>query len=624
MIEGRIIDARRTRWLLAALALCGACPGDGDGTADEGSTGTDASTTGTTGMTAGTTAPTTTLDPDTTGGPPPTELQPCDPLADDCGALRCGGAPSAGYYCRPPCSSMAADGDACSDGGVCLPTYPGSTELACVVLHPCDPTTGDGCDLGDGESCVVVDLEPVRTACEPAGSGGVAEPCGPVGANGCDVGLGCLGSDLQDGDVGYCTPWCTPPGPDDAACPVCVPLGDGLGSCAECDVLDDTCAAGSQCQPINEALGGVCVEFGPGGEGDPCSPLDPAQSCQDGLVCLEATQDVYGCVATCDPAAPMCVDPATSCIDIGFVLPGIPTGELGLCLAGQQQFCDPAADPTGCDPDEVCFAVSADAGICGAVCDPTEGDLACPGNAACFPEQGGMLDVTPFAVGNGACGAGCTDDDDCGGGTCLLVEGLASAGICGASCDPAAPLCDAGQTCVATTGDPMVGACVVGGAACAVADPFSCVGMAEGSCVVLDGGDAAVCMAACFAQDPNACAGEPAACQVRTDAAFHAGVCIGQEPPCDPLLQDCGDGLACVVTGGAAIGGAAFVCRSAGPLDEGGDCSADDGACGIGLQCVADVCVALCDPAADDCTVGACTDAAAALYLPAGTLGFCL
>lgn len=607
-------------WWFATTLLLSACPGGSDGVGDtDGSSGSD---TGTTGGPTTTLTATTEDSADTTTGVE-VGLVPCDPTADECAPLRCGGAPTSGYYCRPTCSSMAAEGDACSDGGVCLPAAPGSAEMVCVVTRTCDPATGDGCDLGAGESCVVVDLEPLRTACEPAGTGGVASPCGPAGGNDCDVGLGCLGSDLLDGDSGFCTPWCTPPGDGGADCPVCVPIAEGLGSCAQCDVLDDQCADGSQCQPINEALGGVCIDYGPGGEDDPCSPIDPAQSCQQGLVCLELEDDVYSCVPTCDPAAPMCEDPAKSCIDIGAVVPGAPTGELGLCIAGVQQFCDPDADPTGCDPGDVCLEVGPGVGVCGAPCDPTTGDAACPGNAACFPEMGGMLDVTPFVVGNGACGAACTDDGDCGGGTCLLVEGLASPGICGATCDPAAPVCDAGSQCVATPADPLIGACVVGGTPCDPADVLSCVGMAQPACVVLDGGADAVCTDACFGQDPNACGGDAASCQVRTDAAFHAGVCVGQEPACDPLVQDCGDGQSCAVTGGGAIGGTAFVCRAAGPLGEGGDCSADDGACGLGLQCVADVCLALCDPAADDCAMGTCIDASAQLYLPAGTIGFC-
>jgi hypothetical protein len=235
-----------------------------------------------------------------------------------------------------------------------------------------------------------------------------------------------------------------------------------------------------------------------------------------------------------------------------------------------------------------------------------------------------MIHIDPFVVGNGACGVGCMGDGDCGGGTCLLVEGLESAGVCGPTCDPAAPVCDAGSTCVATPDDPMVGACVVGGAPCDGADPLSCAGTMAPACVVLDGGMDAVCMSACFEQDPNACGGMAAACQVRSDAGFHEGVCVGQEPACDPLVQDCGDGQTCVVTGGSALGGAAFVCASAGPLEAGGDCTDDDNACGLGLQCVGDVCLELCDPNADDCTQGTCTDASATLYLPDGSLGFCL
>ena len=609
-------------WFATALTL-GACGGGSEGTGETAGSSTTADSTAQ-GGSSGPTTSTTTDGADTTTGAE-SGLVPCDPLADDCAPLRCGGAATAGFYCRPPCSAMAESGDPCSDGGVCLEAAPGSPDKVCVVIQSCEPSTGDGCDLGAGESCVVVDLEPLRTACEPAGNGGVADPCGPAGGNECSLGLGCLGSDLQDGDPGYCTPWCAPPGDGGPECVVCVPISEGIGSCAECGVLDDNCPAGSQCQPINEALGGLCIEYGPGGEDEPCSPVDPTQSCQQGLVCLELYEDdVFSCVSTCDPAAPVCDDPEKSCIDIGAILPGVPTGEIGLCLPGVQQFCDPQADPNGCDPGDVCLTVGEGVGVCGAVCDPTLGDAACPGNAACFPEAEGMINITPFAVGNGACGQGCVDDGDCAGGTCLLVEGLASAGVCGASCDPAAPVCDPGSSCVATPADPLVGACILGGGSCDPADALSCLGMSETSCVTIEGGADAVCMAGCFQQDPNGCGGMAALCQVRTDEAFHAGVCVGQEPPCDPLMQDCDDGQTCVVTGGGALGGTAFVCRDAGPLGDGADCAADDGACGLGLQCIGDVCAALCDPQADDCAQGTCMDAAGLLYLPVGTLGFCL
>lgn len=121
-----------------------------------------------------------------------------------------------------------------------------------------------------------------------------------------------------------------------------------------------------------------------------------------------------------------------------------------------------------------------------------------------------------------------------------------------------------------------------------------------------------------------------------TDTADTTG---GPDPglePCDPTADDCApmrcggaptagyDGQTCIIAGGAAIGGIAYVCSSAGPLDAGGDCTDDDSACGLGLQCVGDVCVEICDPNADDCAQGTCADASATLYLPAGTIGFCV
>jgi hypothetical protein len=296
--------------LVVAFAACG---DDGTGAAD---TDTDATGSSSSGEAPPADDSTTAAADDTTGPMAETMLDPCDPLAAaPCDEGVCAGAPQAGFYCRPACSSMAEVGDDCGAEGVCLPVGYGEG-LACVDLTTCDLTSADGCDLAAGESCVAVSIEPLRTACVPSGTTGAGMSCAPGGMHACDVGLACLGSDLEGGDPGLCTPLCLPEDPLPPGCALCIPLNDEIGTCSECSVLDDQCPAGSQCQPVNELLGGVCVPHGPGGPGDPCT-IGGADGCQADHLCLETdVDDVFACTPVCDPAAPMCPG-ELSCVDLG-------------------------------------------------------------------------------------------------------------------------------------------------------------------------------------------------------------------------------------------------------------------------------------------------------------------
>ncbi|RMG98794.1 MAG: hypothetical protein D6705_04810 [Deltaproteobacteria bacterium] len=633
------ILAPRVRSFAITLLLTAplGCGDDGGGTGtDTDATGTDTGTSGSTGTitgTTGTTGPGTTgatgtgTSGSTTGGEGP--LVPCDPLAADCGDDVCAGAPQAGFYCRPACPDTAAEGDPCGRAGVCLPSTPGlgsSGELACFELDDCDFLTGDGCDAAAGETCAVVDADPLRTACVPHEPGAAGTPCGPGGILACDPGLGCLGSDLDGNDPGICTGWCDPQAPLPDGCPACIAVTTAIGTCAECSILEDTCPAGEQCQPTNEFAGGACIGFGPGGEGDPCVPQDATMSCQDGLLCLEVVEDVYECVETCDPAVPTCTDPAKTCNDVGLLQPDLPNGKLGLCIEQEEMFCTPGGMPTGCAAGDVCLAVDPNVGVCAASCDPTTGDAACAGNYACLPANDGIPFFDPFAFGNGACGDGCADDNDCPGqARCLLLDGLESPGLCGDPCAPADPnACGASATCVPLPGDPQNGVCMLLGTACDGTDPTSCD--PGQTCAAIAGNPAeGTCLPACFEQDPNACALAGGTCQVRTAPEYHDGACVGQATPCDPVGQTgCDAGETCTAVGGGAFGGTAFVCEAAGNVPDGGDCSVDPQACAEGLACVDDVCRAYCDPGNDACAMGTCTDVSADLYLPAGTLGVCI
>lgn len=609
-------------WMLLSLTGCPGDDGGGSGTDTDAATGTDTGGTSSSGGLDETMGDS----EGSTGEPAGTELVPCDPgVEDSCEEGVCAGNPFGGYFCRPGCSSMAEEGTPCGSDDVCLPVSPGAEETACFDVADCDFVTGTGCNEAAGESCVVVSVEPLRTACVPTGDAGLGEACDPAGILDCAPGSACLGSDLEADMDGACNGWCEPGASLPAECPACAALGDEIGICAECTVIDDTCPDGTQCQLANELLGGECVGVGPGGPGAPCSPLDEAQSCQDGLMCIDLDEASGGqpvCVEPCEPGNAMCADENASCVDVGLFMPGAPSGQLGVCLDVGVEVCDPMAEPTGCMPGDNCLDVGG-IGICGAICDPTTGEMACEGNSACFPTDGSQIDVAPFIEGNGACGAGCSVDADCGGATCLHLDGLEVDGLCGATCTPGMPgMCPMGQSCVATPEDPGVGACMAGGTAC---NPTNVGDCGAAACIPMVGEMLiGVCLPMCFEQDPYGCGGVPAACQVKTDPRWHQGTCVGGPEPCTLVPDSCGPGQSCGVLGGQAFGGQAFLCDDAGPLPEGGDCSMDDGACGQGLTCLEGTCRAWCDLAAPACTTGSCTDVSPSLYLPPGSIGLCL
>jgi hypothetical protein len=328
------------------------------------------------------------------------------------------------------------------------------------------------------------------------------------------------------------------------------------------------------------------------------------------------------CVEPCDPASPMCTGEGESCVDLDVLDPGAPSGQLGVCLAVGATICDPDMMPSTCDAGQNCLDVGGGIGICGETCDPSAGSMACDGNFACFPSDGTDISFAPFAEGNGACGAGCTSDAECGGGTCLHLDGIEADGLCGATCAPGMGGCGPGQSCVATPEDPMVGACMAGGNVCNLGNIGECGG---GACVPMEGNmSVGICLPACFEQDPAACGGMPDLCQVKTDPFWHEGTCVGGGEPCSLVADDCGPGRECGIVGGSAFGGQALLCDDAGPLGEGDACDPGDDQCGAGVGCIGGTCRVWCDPMAPACVTGACTDLSLGLYLPAGTIGACL
>jgi len=616
--EGLDMHAWMGRIAVLGIFAATACTGDDATPADtDGTTGTSGSGTSTTMPTSADSSSSGSVD-ESSGGPTANGLLACDPReANACEEGICSGASHSGFYCRPACPDTAAQGEPCGDEAVCL-SSPDSDALACFSLDDCAFLSGDPC--ANGDTCAVLTFEPIRTACVPSPGGDIGSSCGPAGALACEAGAACLGTDLDGDDPGRCQQWCVPGDALPSGCSQCIPLSDEIGTCSECSVLAQDCQRGQACQPVNKLLGGVCVDFGDGAPGDPCDPFDPEGFCAEGSLCLETdVDDVFACVETCEPSNPMCPEPQ-ACVDFGVIVPAAESGILGVCIDGADVFCDPDAERP-CPDGGICLPAGEGVGVCGAACDPTEGFAACDDNFACLPlDADDNFNPEPFSEGNGACGVGCTNDGECGGDTCLLLDGVESDGICGTTCTPPVGAeCAGGETCIPTPGDPGTGACVADGTTCEKAAIGGCPTPA--ACVELDGGATAICIPSCFEQDPLSCGAVPANCQVKTDPRWHAGLCLGGEP-CDPISPECGPEQTCEVVGGSAVGGVAFTCGDAGDVTEGSRC--EDADCVEGLMCIDNTCREMCDPTDDMCSTGACTDVSATYYLPTDQLGACL
>jgi hypothetical protein len=604
----------------------GGAQGGGAGTGDDG--GAAGSSAGSGGEDAGGDLDAATPD---TGPPVEGELVACDITAepDPCGGATavCAGRAWAGFYCREECTGGAQSGDRCGTGGVCLRASPFDDEvMVCFELTDCDYVTGAGCDVAAGESCVLIELDSARRACVPSGDLAAGERCEAKAKNLCAPGTACLGSDIEDGDQGVCTVLCHPGDPLPDNCVECIDFSADLGSCAECSVLENDCDSGEACYPLSEALGGTCVQFGPGGADDLCT-YEPSGSCAEGFLCLEMNDpsgpDPMVCVQTCDTSDPVCDNPDYFCNDIGVYEQAYPTGELALCRDFGAQYCMPDRGvecPAGID----CMGTDSGMGVCLTRCDPIDGNAACGDNFACIPTSNGEFFTEAFLHGNGICGTGCSDDGDCGGDTCLLIDGLEQPGTCGPTCDTGNPACGGGLTCVPTPQNAAVGACVLTAGAC---DPSAADDTCDfGSACISVGGSTSngYCLPHCYLQSPDACSQYGNDCLEKVDVKWHTGNCYGTPTACDPVAQTgCDTDQNCQVLAGGAIGGHAFVCGDTGNVAENGDCSGDSNKCVLGLICVADVCRAPCDPTNDRCASGTCEDISAGYYLAADTIGAC-
>ncbi len=416
--------------------------------------------------------------------------------------------------------------------------------------------------------------------------------------------------------------------PNAADCTVFMadPDGDGLGN-----TLDVKCLCAAE-PPYTTTTPDPCSLPDACDNGDPCTEglcdsqtgaceyiaREDGIACEDGDFCTENDSCAAGvCVAgaerDCDDGDQCTADNCTP--GIGCV----PVESLGPCDDGDEctdnDMCDEEGQCLGevlvncgkpycgdgiCDSDESCADCAADcsplgAGECAGECDPL-GEPSCDDNFVCVPvNTDGTAFDGAFAEGNGVCAASCETDEDCADGACLKTLDTDAAGICAA----------AGEAC-----EPG-------------ASPTVCWGTDDNACVALADG-AGACVAGCFVQDPDACGGLTP-CLPREDAAWHVGLCAGSSAACDPVTQDgCGEFATCIVAGGEAINGYAFICdEQVGEPQLGEPCDAT-GLCGPGLACSENRCTTYCDPTSVLCESGEeCFDLAGNFGLPAGVLGTC-
>lgn len=458
-----------------------------------------------------------------------------------------------------------------------LPVVLGAIALA-LGGCPDDESPGSPADTaGDATTDGTGDV--VGDATGDTGGGGAGSDGGAAG----DVPHGdqCVGDGDCAGFFGAEDPcrearckvgWCVlVPGEDGRACGDDPCVGGSVCAAGACQPGEPvSCDDGNPCTQDECAEGIGCITLETGG------PCDDGDSCTSGDTCAGG-----GCV--------------------GAPLPGCEVAECGDGICGASESC--ASCPADCSP--------AGAGTCGGACDPTE-MAPCGDNQACVPSGAEGTAADALAWGHGVCGHGCVSDVDCPGGTCVLVEGLETPGLCAAACEEGT--CPDGETCFPRDDDPGQGRCLAAVACDAPGGGCPChavTGLAA----------ATLCLQGCYTQSAATCGA--GACIPRAGAAWHTGTCVAQASPCSPSAQTgCGQGQTCDVIAGAGIAGVAVVCADAtGHGASGEPCGPGEG-CEAGLLCEAGLCETPCDPAAG-CAVGACVDVSEGNGLPAGSLGAC-
>ncbi|MBT9556794.1 MAG: VWA domain-containing protein [Myxococcales bacterium] len=411
----------------------------------------------------------------------------CGECGNDCAAAAGHGTSACAVTASgPSCEVVACDLGYLLDGGLCVPgVAPGGVCGAC--------TTDDDCDDG---TCVVLDGESV---CLPACGSAVCPAgfaCGAVG-----------GESVCRPPSGTCS--CT--AATDGAARACAASGDG-GDCPGIESCD-------------AAVGwGPCSATAPSAE--LCDGLD--NDCDgvvdDGVTPAEAgTCDITVTgVGTCG-GTPACGGAS------GWICEGTPP-ELEACN-GADDDCDGLTDE---DFKNQTGAVGTDdhCGSCGNDCD---GQIA-NGSAACGGSEfeprcvAASCDAPYVLTPDGACSmppslscASCSDDADCGGGSCVA---LAGALVCVMPCGEGGACADTATACANVDEAGLVKRCFPTSGAC-VCDAGN-VGL-ERSCQTVNA------VGTCVGRETCGADGAWAGCSAAT---ANAETCNGLDDDCDGVVDD--------------------------------------------------------------------------------------
>ena len=441
--------------------------------------------------------------------------------ADTGAPAGCAGAPD-GRACD--------DGDPCTtsdrcDGGVCV----GGDSLACSDPSPCRAgrcEPGVGCvfsDLDDGEACTLSCFTAATCKsgrCEPAL--GSAKPC-PDSSDPCVDRWSC------DSATGTCSiPIFAPTGsPCDLDDDVCsLDRCDGDGACVASGALD-TCAQQSQnnpcwtytcvkktgCTRTSFVLGASCDDLNPCTLSDTCKLLP---SGQEG--CLGTPFDIDDKNPCTDDA---CLAGAVTHTPIDGIVCTTPLDlcdGVGLCQAG---LCN-TSPVVQCDDHDPCTLDRCDPATGACLHDPAPDGGACDDQDAC---------TTLDRCAAGAC-KGLTLGNCCGNGYCEAGE------TCGCDADCHGQPCDAPDACTDNAtcqgglclGE-LVPACC-GNGLCEPGETCACAADCQGQpCAAAD-----ACVTAATCQPDGACGGgQPLA------VCCGDGVCSASEL-CDCALDCAGEG----------------------------------------------------------------------------------
>ncbi len=379
----------------------------------------------------------------------------------DCSSGIClrGGSMGQSPFCSISCTSAAS----CGNGYQCVPTQSGSN--LCVPANQTITCTNQ---------CSATSPCPIGFIC----SGGTCTPSGNPGDR-CEI-------------SGYCKSCsvCTFDDPQSnyAFCRTCC-----LGTASYCQGCPTTsCAAGSTCSALTQGgvvKANVCVQTGGVGECQSCSTSVP---CKTGFSCVAGR-----CHTACNPANP---GSCTACYDLGggTGVCGSCSGEQGtlgqacgaagssivacrndqgLVCVGAPKLCKKSCNPSNpvecdlsreacqtVDGKSVCVATSS----AGQVCSACSSSHTCDPGLICYSDRC----YTPCKVGQATCGSCLATNEATGDGVCTCADqvvdvnqacgnvqvsvcrsGLSCvAGYCRAQCDPAAPSCAPGLSCLTGAG----------------------------------------------------------------------------------------------------------------------------------------------------------------------------